>query len=518
MKSVLCGVGLLLLGGVPGDVVSGFSRTSPGGQSSSETAGVCERLAKAVLPGGTITQVQTVEAGSFVPPGANDGQAFRSLPAFCRVAATLKPSSDSDIKIEVWLPQTGWNRKYQAVGNGAFTGNVNYPAMRAGLTRGYAVSSTDTGHTGGGAEWGLGHPEKVVDFGWRAVHEMAIASKAIVARHYGSAPRYSYWDGCSAGGRQGMKAAQRFPGDFDGIIAGAPGLDWTSRAARAVHVAKTLESNEAARLLEPQRQLLHSAVVAACDALDGVKDGLLENPQRCAFDPGQLECKDATGANCLTKAQVATARLVYSSPANPKTGRAIAGLARGSELGWTDLGWTGSARATGLDQFRFLVFGDPKWTIQQFNFETDIVRAEEADRDTINALDPNLKPFFDRGGKLIQYHGWADPQISPLNTVQYHSRVVEALGSASRVDASYRLFMAPGMGHCSGGPGPNTFDSLTALEQWVEGGRAPDRIVASHSTKGVVDRTRPLCPYPQVAVYNGTGSTDDAASFSCKAQ
>jgi feruloyl esterase len=283
-------------------------------------------------------------------------------------------------------------------------------------------------------------------------------------------------------------------------------------------VAKALESNEAARLLEPQRQLLHSAVVAACDALDGVKDGLLENPQRCAFDPGQRECKDATGANCLTKAQVATARLVYSSPANPKTGRAIAGLARGSELGWTDLGWTGSARATGLDQFRFLVFGDPKWTIQQFNFETDIVRAEEADRDTINALDPNLKPFFDRGGKLIQYHGWADPQISPLNTVQYHSRVVEALGSASRVDASYRLFMAPGMGHCSGGPGPNTFDSLTALEQWVEGGRAPDRIVASHSTKGVVDRTRPLCPYPQVAVYNGTGSTDDAASFSCKAQ
>jgi feruloyl esterase len=469
------------------------------------------------LPNVTITAAEQVDPATFTLPGGAPPAGFRALPPFCRVGATLKPSSDSDIKIEVWLPASGWNGKLQAVGNGAFNGTIGYAAMSEALARGYATASTDTGHEGGGARWALGHPEKVIDFGWRAVHEMTVTAKQIVASHYDSAPRFSYFNGCSAGGRQAMQAAQRFPSDFDGIIAGAPGLDWTSRAARALQVAQVLETNESARLLAPQRQLLHGAAMQACDARDGVKDGLIADPPRCTFDPGALQCTASTASGCLTPAQVDTARLIYSDGRNPQSKRAITGLARGSELGWTDLGWTESARASGLDQFRFIVYGDPTWDIQKFDFDRDIVKAEAADAGIINALDPNLKPFLDRGGKLIQYHGWSDPQISPFNSVQYYTRVSEALGGAERISSGYRLFMAPGMGHCRGGAGPDTFDMVAALEAWVERDQPPNQIAASHATKGVVDRTRPLCPYPQIAAYKGSGSIDEAANFECRA-
>ena len=391
-----------------------------------EAAGSCEALASLTLPGATITLAEAVPVGGFTQSGAGTQNAARNLPSFCRVAATLRPSSDSEIKMEVWMPASDWNGKFQAVGNGAFNGTISYPAMMAALTRGYATSSTDTGHTGAGASFALGHPEKVIDFGWRAVHETAVASKKIIASYYDGGPKLSYWNGCSAGGRQAMKAAQRFPADFDGIIAGSPGLDWTGRAAQAVRAAKRLEATETARLGPAQRQMLHAAVVESCDAMDGVKDGLIASPRRCGFDPGVLECKGSLGASCLTTTQVETARLMYSAAVNPATRREITGLAPGSELGWTDLGWTASARATGLDQFRFLVFGDPAWDIRKFNFDTDIVRAEETDGDTLNALDPNLKPFIDRGGKLIQYHGWSDPQISPESSTQYYTRVLDA--------------------------------------------------------------------------------------------
>src|SRR5262245_28725611 len=451
----------------------------------------CEKLSSLTLPNASIASAQPVD------------DAPR---AYCRVSATLTPSADSNITIEVWMPASNWNQKFQAVGNGAFSGAINRAAMTTALARGYATASTDTGHVGNTASFAPGHPEKVADFGWRAAHEMTVAAKRIVAAYYDAAPRYSYWNGCSAGGRQAMKEAQRFPDDFDGIIAGSPGLDWTGRAIQAVRVEQMLETNESARLLEPQRRLLHDAVVGACDALDGVKDGLIEDPQRCHFDPGALQCKSGRAAACLTRAQVDTARAIYSAATDPRTGREAFGLQPGSELGWTDLGWTASARATGLDQFRFIVFGNPDWRVSRFNAETDIFRADEADGGTINALDPNLTPFFSRGGKLIQYHGWADPQISPASSVAYYTQVVRTLGGADTVHSSYRLFMAPGMGHCGGGEGPNSFDMVTALEQWVEQRRAPDRILASHATTGTVDRTRPLCPYPRTAVYEGSGS------------
>ena len=449
----------------------------------------CERLTMMTLPNVTITTAQSVAAGTM--PGAP------SLPAFCRVAATLKPSSDSDIKMELWMPAENWNGKFQEVGNGAFNGSIAQAAMAAALRRGYATASTDTGHSGNTASFGLGPPEKVSDFGWRAIHETAVVSKAIISSFYASPPKYSYFTGCSAGGRQAMKEAQRFPEDFDGIVAGAPGLDWTSRASQAVRVAQVTTKDEAARIRPSDAQLLHQTALAACDARDGVADGVIENPKACVVDPSAVEG--------LSAAKHATARMLYDA------------LMPGSELGWTELGWTASARATGRDQFRYLVFGDPSWDIDRFNYERDAARAEAADNGAINALDPNLEPFIRRGGKLIQYHGWNDPQISPRNSVDYYERVVKALGG-NAIYSSYRLFMAPGMAHCGGGEGPNSFDAVGALEQWVEHGTAPDRIVASRSTEGHVQRTRPLCPYPQVADYIGRGSTDDAANFICRAK
>jgi len=479
------------------------------GHSPAFSAGrSCEDLSSLARPGTTISLTQSVAAGAF--------ETNKNLPAFCRVAATLTPTRDSDIKIEVWMPVSGWNGKFQAVGNGGWAGSISYPAMSEALRRGYATSSTDTGHSGGSGRFALGHPEKLIDYAYRSEHEMTVKAKAIIAAYYGEGPKLSYWNGCSAGGKQGLKEAQRYPEDFNGIIAGAPAGDWTGRAAASLRVAQAVHKDEASDIPPAKYPAVRAAALDECDALDGVKDGVIENPRGCKFDPKVLECKDADTSACLTKSQVETARTIYASAINPKTGREITGLEPGSELGWAT--WAG-AQPLGIssDHFKYVVFADPNWDYRTFNFEHDIVRAEQIDADTVNALDPNLKPFFDRGGKLLQYHGWSDPQISPGNSVQYYKRVSERIGGPNRIHGSYRLFMVPGMGHCTGGEGPSSFDMVSALEQWVEHGRAPDQIPASRVRDGKVDRTRPLCPYPQVAAYKGTGNTDDAASFVCKA-
>ena len=485
----------------------------------------CGDLTSFSIMEGTVTSASLVETGAFTPPVAPGGRApsrasvtrtYGGLPAFCRVIATLRPTNDSNITVEVWMPLSGWNGKYQAVGNGAFRGSISHSAMAAALANGYATSSTDTGHIGNTAEFGLDHPEKVVDFGWRSLHLMAVLTKEVIAAHYDESLRYSYWNGCSAGGRQAMKMAQAFPEDFDGIVAGAPGQDWSGRAAGALRVASYLGSNPAARLSADDRLLVHAAAISACDAADGVVDGLIDSPQRCDFDPAVLQCEGAKNGSCLTVAQVGTVRMLYTSPVNPSTNREITGLVPGSELNWTDLGWTNSARSTGLELYRYLVYGDPNWTIDRFDFDTDIVKAEETDDETLNALDPDLKPFFARGGKLLAYHGWSDAQISPLNATQYYERVVESVGSAEEVHDSYRLFMAPGMGHCGGGEGPSVFDKMALIEAWVEEGRAPDHVLATKfGPEGEVEMRRPLCAYPARAVYDGNGDPKREESFSC---
>ena len=483
-----------------------------------DAAASCENLSSLTLPNTTISVARIVPAGGFTPPtpGAAAVQAFSNLPAFCRVAATLKPSPDSDIKIEVWLPATGWNGKFQAVGNGGWAGAISYGAMAGALRGGYATSSTDTGHTGGGGIFALGHPEKLVDYASRSEHEMTVKAKALIAAYYGEGPKVSYWVGCSAGGKQGLKEAQRFPADYDGIIAGAPAINWTGRAAQSLWVTQAVHADQGSYIPADKYPLLHNAVLAACDASDGVKDGVLEDPTRCKFDPQVLECKGADGPGCLTKPQVEASRRIYAPATNPRTKQIIfPGHEPGSELGWATMA-SPQPFETGLDHFRYVVFQDPNWDYRTFNFDSDWARAEKVDSGTINALDPNLKAFFGHGGKLLHYHGWSDPQISPGSSVSYYKSVLDAMGGSGVTD-SYRLFMVPGMAHCGGGEGPNVFDMLPVLEQWVQKGKAPEQIIASRVRDGKVDRTRPLCPYPQVAQYKGTGSTDAAANFVCKA-
>jgi feruloyl esterase len=357
--------------------------------------------------------------------------------------------------------------------------------------------------------------EKLIDFGYRAVHEMTVKAKALIAAYYGNGPNFSYWNGCSAGGRQGLVAAQRYPDDFDGIIAGAPALNTTGRAAFSIRIAQAMHRDSSSHIPPSKYPLIHTAVLNTCDANDGVKDGVLENPRQCTFDPKVLECKGADAADCLTSAQVETARLSYIPAVNPRTGEEIfPGLEPGRELGWSTFGGQ-QPFAPGAQMYQFMIFNNPNWDYKTLNFDSHWELTNQIENGIINAMNPNLQPFFAGGGKLIQYHGWADPQITPMSSVRYYEEVLKTMGGPGKVTGSHRLFMVPGMAHCGGGDAPNTFDMMSAIEAWVEKGTAPDQILASRVRNGVADRTRPLCPYPQVATYKGTGNTDDASSFVC---
>ena len=502
---------------------SAFAQGSAGTMS-------CERVASLNLPNTTITLAQVVAPGAFTPPpqkspGVPPDGAFRDLPAFCRVAATLRPSNDSDNKIEVWLPVSGWNGKFQGVGNGGWGGSITYDSPHTGglaeaLRRGYATASTDTGHEAGGSDgtFSFGHPEKLVDFAHRAVHEMTVQAKAIVSAYYDSAPRVSYWNGCSGGGRQGLKEAQKYPADYDGIIAGASALNWTRMLAHGLWVAHAAFRDPASYIAPEKYAVIHNAVLEACDTMDGVKDGVLDDPRRCRFDPGVLQCKGTETATCLTSPQVEAARKIYGAAKNPRTGAELSpGKEPGSEMGWTSPTGIGAGQAIGTDHFKYVVFNNPKWDWKTLDFDKDIALAERIDNGLINATDPNLEAFFRRGGKILMYHGWTDQLIPPRHSIDYYSSVVKTMGGVAKVSNAIRLFMVPGMNHCSGGDGTSNFDRVAALERWVEQKKPPEQILGSHLTGPTVDRTRPLCPYPEVAKHQGTGSTDDAASFACKA-
>jgi feruloyl esterase len=488
----------------------------------------CENLTALSLPGVKITLATAVPAGEFALPSARANAPAVTVPAFCRVAGVI----NAEVHFEIWMP-ADWNRKFLAVGNGGLAGNISYAAMLAPLGRGYATGSTDTGHVASDEAWALGHMQRVIDFAHRAVHVMTQADKAIIQAFYGAAPAHSYFQGCSQGGQEALTEAQRYPRDFDGIIAGDPANYWTHLYLGAhLWITQATQQDPASYLPASKIPALAAAVNDACDALDGIKDGIINDPRRCHFEPSTLLCKNGDAADCLTAPQVEAVRKIYQG-AHSSDGQPIfPGILPGAEDGpggWAN--WiTGSEpgkaahTALGMPFLRYVAFEDPAWDFRTFSFDkkpgfdSDVEFVDNKLGPIFNNINPDLRAFRANGGRLIQYHGFNDPDISPLNSINYYQSVAEFMNrDATAVGNFYRLFLVPGMQHCAGGPGPTHFDMIDALDQWVDHGKAPEQIVASHTTNGKVDRTRPLCPYPLQAQWKGSGSTDEAQNFSCVA-
>jgi len=480
----------------------------------------CESLAGLSLPHGKITLAVPVPAGDLA---GLTPKPLADLPAFCRVSATLMPSSDSNIRIEVWMPVAGWNSKYEGTGNGGYAGGIAYGGLASGVRRGYAVANTDLGTSptaGDNSDVLVGHPEKWRDWGSRATHEMTVAAKQIVRAYYGRTAGLSYYVGCSTGGQQGLVEAQRFPDDFDGVIAGAPANNRTRLHMGFIWDLAVAEETPESYIPASKLPLISAAVLDACTAQKAVPTDLfLTHPADCQWDPQALLCKAADAPDCLTAAQVATARKLYDGPRNPATHASLyPGMTRGSELDWDTMVPQGAEpRYDALFKWTF----GAKWDWRTFDFNRDVAAVDALLAANVNATDPDLQTFKAHGHKLIVYHGWADVIVPSLESINYYTSVENAQAAshhrspADETQQFYRLFMVPGMAHCGGGPGLNSIDPVEALEQWVEKGTAPKKIIAKRTVKGVTEMTRPVCPYPQAARYNGAGDSNDAANFTC---
>jgi feruloyl esterase len=512
----------------------------------------CENLTGLKLPDTTVTAATLVAAGAFTPPqngrggqpanapaggpagpgGAGDGRGgrggapgrggpgggqnavFATMPAFCRVQATVRPVPDSEIKVEVWLPADNWNGRLVASGNGGFSSAIMYGNLAQNVIKGYAATGTNTGFDGNDSSFSIGHPEKIIDWGNRAVHEATVTAKAIIDAHYGSKPKYSYWNSCSTGGRQGWIAAEYYPDDFDGLAIGDPANPMSRLQANSIYINLALNNDPANFIPQAKWPMIHDAVMKQCDAVDGLKDGLIQDPMKCKFKVESLLCKNGDGADCLTVPQIESLKKISTGSKNPRTGEQLyPGYPLGTNMNGPVAGKNPDNSAPST--FRML-FQDGNWDYRTFDFDKDTARADKLGNNTINAVNPEkLKPLFARGGKILLWHGWEDPAISPLISVQLYNDAVKANGGVGKTYNDIRLFLVPSMPHCQGGYGPNAFDRVDVIADWVEKGKAPDQIIASHSTDGKVDRTRPLCPYPQVAKYKGSGSIDEAQNFAC---
>ncbi|WP_162244018.1 tannase/feruloyl esterase family alpha/beta hydrolase [Pseudorhodoferax sp. Leaf265] len=494
----------------------------------------CAALAKAAYPDAVLSTVEYRPAGGFTTP---DGvTAIEGLPEFCRVAASLRPSSDSDIRVEVWLPTAGWNGKFLGLGNGGFAGALDYRELAAGLNRGFAVAHTDMGTAPAASQGGavlIGHPEKWIDWGYRSTHLMTTFAKWATAEVLDSAPKRSYFIGCSTGGGQGISEATRYPDDYDGIVSGAPvpsrvgthvgiGTKWVGFREDSAPLKSVLTA--------PKLDLLHRSVLASCDALDGVSDGLVARPDLCNFNPAVLQCSASGSTDCLTSVELAAVEKAYAPVRHVNGQEIFPGLEKGSEDQWLAYTFDLFSHAPFSDLFQWVL--GPSFDFRDFNYGSDMDLVDSVVGPVVNNNNPDMRAFKARGGKFLAYQGLSDVLIPPGSIHQY-LRQVES--TTTGTDTFVRLFEAPGMSHCAGGAGPNMFgnslsgatvdakdpsrDLIAALDKWVETGVAPERIVATKKAgdapEGDVVRTLPLCAYPNVARFSGVGDPNLEASYAC---
>ena len=499
---------------------------APQSSSAPKAPVSCEDLKSLTVPNTTIGSADSVTAGAFKPPVPDPPFGppidYAKLPAFCRVVGSIAPTPDSDIRFELWLPTENWNGRFMQTGNGGAAGTILYFTLAEPLARGYAVANTDTGHQGAGGDfsWAVGHPEKLTDYAYRAVHELTIAGKALTAARYGKAAQKSYWNGCSTGGRQGLKEAQRFPSDYDAIIAGAPANNWSPLMSLSITIQRNLGPDG---LGVDKLDVLKEAAIAACDARDGVTDRVIADPGQCTFDPATIQCKPGQTAGCLAAKEVAAAKRIYAGVVDKSGTVRMPGTGLAGEPLW---GAYASPEFTiGTNYFRHVVAHDPNWNPAAFDVDADLARAEQADAGAHTAMDPDLSAFIARGGKLLLYHGTTDGLIPYGNSVNYYKSVVNRLGD-DKVKDHVKFYLVPGMDHCFGGEGAFVIDWLTALEQWAEQGKTPGALPAVHPVARVPPAAppspgktfaRPVCAYPETAKYKGSGDEADAANFVCAA-
>ena len=498
------------------------------GAGRAAAGSTCASLGNLAFPDTTITAAQSVAAGTYTAP---DGEVFTNMPAFCRVAATLTPTSDSNIKVEVWMPYSGWNGRYLGSGNSGIGGLISYGSLAVALPFGDAVAISDMGTSPAATDpaGGLvltGHPEKQIDYATRSTHLMTVFAKQIIAVFYGEPAQHSIFYGCSSGGGQALHEALQFPGDYDGIGAGAPAMNMTHNSAGNIWNAQAFDGP--ANISMAQATAV-TAAVKQCAGKDGglSSDNFLTDPD-CHWEPSALQCTGGSSdaPTCLTAPQVAAVRKFYQGPVNPRTGQRIyAGRVRGSE---SNSGYPANNEALMPPATSDWALGnDFDW--RTFDFDHDMDAVDDALAAILNANTADLEEFRSHGGKLVIWQGLADPRIPVLNTVAYYERLIasqtpgdgqhkgDRKEALRRTQEFARLFLAPGVGHCGGGAGAGTFDPVIPVEQWVDQGIAPDQIIVSKVVNGVTTFTRPLCPYPKLPRYSGVGDPTQASSFNCVA-